>query len=163
MITTGANLPAIAHEPGHIVKAMREMARKTGRPCEYSPAIAAEFCARIAKGESLRSICKDDHMPSHITIYDWQDNIEDFAVQYALARTKQATGFVHEGLEILDNADDSAMSCVRKAEARANYRLSLAKCYDRETYGDKVQQDIRAAGVMINTTLPELAKLINGG
>ena len=162
MITTGANLPAIAHEPGHIVEAMRRMARLEGRPTDYTPELAAEFCQRIQDGESLRSICKLPHMPSTCTIYDWRDNIEVFAIQYAVARTRQATGFVHEGLEILDSADDERMSAVRKAEARANYRLALARCYDRDTYGEKIQQDVSIKGVVITTSCRELQELLNG-
>ena len=163
MITTGANIPAIAYEPGHIVEAMRALVRKEGRPTKYTPELAAEFCRRIQEGESLRSICKLDHMPCNPTIYDWCENIPEFARQYAIARTRQATGFVHEGLEILDLADDERMSAVRKAEARANYRLSLAKCYDRDTYGDKMQSDVNIKGVMINTSCSELKDLLNGG
>ena len=162
MITTGANLPEIAHQPGHIVEAMRKLSRLEGRPTDYTPELAAEFCQRIQGGESLRAICKLPHMPSSSTIYDWRDNIEAFAIQYAVARTRQATGLVHEGLEILDSADDERMSAVRKAEARANYRRALARCYDRDTYGEKITQDVSICGVVIRTSCKALDDLLQG-
>ena len=160
MITTAVNLPNVNQES--FDSALQVYRKKSGRPCEYTDEIAIEICERVASGESIRSICKDPRMPSSPTVYDWQKHVPAFASRYAAARVQQATGFVHEGLEILDNSDDSAMSKVRKAEAQANYRLSLAKCYDRETYGDKVSQDISVHGVVVQTSCRELDDLLNG-
>jgi hypothetical protein len=158
-ISTGANLPALTSE--HIRQAVVKRAA-TGRPSKFNANVAAEIIVRMIGGESVRSIGRDPDMPTDSTIYDWRDRIPAFAEQFARASALQASGFVHEGLEILDNCDDTAMSKVRKAEARANYRLSLAKCYDRETYGDKVQQDVNVKGVVIQTSCRELQDLLDG-
>ena len=36
---------------------------KKGRPSLYTYEIAEEICERLAKGETLRSVCRSDHMP----------------------------------------------------------------------------------------------------
>lgn len=41
------------------------------RPSDYTPELADLICARIIEGESLRSICKDDDMPSAVSVYAW--------------------------------------------------------------------------------------------
>lgn len=140
----GNNLPVEAFQPEAIREAMLRQASKGGRPSTYDPEITAELCRRLIDGESLRSICKDPRMPAAPTVYDWIDHVPEFAKQYSRARLFLATGMVHEGLEILDTADDSSMPKVRKAESRANYRLEIAKRLDRQTWGDKqiVEHDI---------------------
>lgn len=45
--------------------------KPTGRPTDYSPAMRDAICARLAAGETLRSICRDDTMPERQTIYNW--------------------------------------------------------------------------------------------
>ena len=36
---------------------------KRGRPGLYTPELAREICERLAEGETLRSVCRDKHMP----------------------------------------------------------------------------------------------------
>lgn len=58
-----------------------------GRPTDYTPKIAKEICDRLAQGESLRSICKDDHLPTESAVRGWVvDDREDFSAQYTRAR-----------------------------------------------------------------------------
>lgn len=66
-----------------------------GRPTIYSEDIADEVCRRLAEGESLRSICKDDHLPTKSTILLWvvDQRHESFSDQYRRAR--EAAGYAH--------------------------------------------------------------------
>lgn len=65
--------------------------KPTGRPTTFSQNIADEICARLAKGETLRTIiASSDHLPDRTTIYDWLRKHESFANQYAQARAEQA-------------------------------------------------------------------------
>lgn len=58
-----------------------------GRPPIYTQELADRICSRLAAGESLRSICRDDDMPARITVQDWViKDREGFASQYAHAR-----------------------------------------------------------------------------
>jgi hypothetical protein len=56
----------------------------------YSDAIADEICRRLSEGESLRSICRDDHMPDRQTVLNWQNNRPEFSAKCARARDAQA-------------------------------------------------------------------------
>ena len=82
------------------------MAKPLGRPSGFTQKIADEICDRIAHGESLRSICRDMHMPETMTVYRWllkTEKYADFCYQYARAREVQADYFMDE---ITDIADD---------------------------------------------------------
>jgi hypothetical protein len=70
------------------------------RPTKCTQEITDEICQRIADGESLRSVCRDEHLPEKATVLLWVVNnrtIEDterqFFDQYHRART--AGGFSH--------------------------------------------------------------------
>lgn len=57
-----------------------------GRPSSYKPEIADEICERMIEGEDLVQICKDDHMPSRVTVYRWMEANPDFETRIARAR-----------------------------------------------------------------------------
>ena len=58
-----------------------------GRPSIYSDEISVEICRRLAGGESLRAICRDDVMPAEGTVRGWAiDDREGFSAHYARAR-----------------------------------------------------------------------------
>lgn len=56
----------------------------------YPPETRDEILKRIAEGESLRAICRDDGMPDVATVTRWLDGEPDFASKYARAREAQA-------------------------------------------------------------------------
>lgn len=73
-----------------------------GRPTKYNEELAAEICNRIAGGESLRSVCKDAHIPDKATVLMWvvDGKHSQFHDQYVQAR--EAAGYSHadEALEL---------------------------------------------------------------
>ena len=75
---------------------------KVGRPTDYSPELIAIICNRIADGESLRRICRDEAMPDRVTVWRWLDLYPEFSNQYARAREMQAEFYAEEMLEISD-------------------------------------------------------------
>lgn len=131
-----------------------------GRPTGFNELIAAEIIVRLGNGETMRSICRDVRMPHFETVYGWMNTAPTFANAVADARRKQATAFVEEALEIVDDAETESMAHVQKADKRSNLRLKLAQCFDRETYGEKVQQDVNLRGVVITTADPNLRRLL---
>jgi hypothetical protein len=53
----------------------------------YSPELAAHICARLAAGQSLRSICRHDPaMPTEKTVWNWAQQHPGFAFQKAEAQ-----------------------------------------------------------------------------
>jgi len=75
-----------------------------GRPSDYTAAFAAEICARIASGKSLRTICKAKDMPTCSTVFCWLAKHPDFAEQYGYAMEQRAHAIFEEVLEIADNS-----------------------------------------------------------
>lgn len=69
----------------------------------YSPELALRVCARIAEGESLRQVCRDESMPSRTTVLKWARENEAFADQYARAREDLLEHWAEDILEISDD------------------------------------------------------------
>lgn len=73
-----------------------------GRPSAYSDEIAVIICERIADGNSLRSICAEDGMPSKSMVMRWLSQHAEFRDQYARAREAQADALFDEIIAIAD-------------------------------------------------------------
>lgn len=157
-MVNGNTLPVVAE--GGLQLFIDAYRAQVGRPTAFNELLAAEIIERLTGGETMTSICEDDHMPSFGTVLDWAEFAPEFGHLLANARRRQATALVEEGKQILDEAATDSMSHVQKADKRAQYRMAMAKCYDRETYGEKVQQDVNLRGVVITTADPNLRRLL---
>lgn len=73
-----------------------------GRHSTYTEDLAAEICARLVCGRSLRSVCRDDDMPEAATVFKWLGTIPAFADQYARACQARADADAEEMREIAD-------------------------------------------------------------
>lgn len=104
------------------------------RPLEFNEAVADAICERLADGESLRSICRDDEMPAKSTVFKWLGLIPAFADQYARARETQADSLADD---IVDIADDKKLEPNDK-RVRIDARKWLAGKLRPRAYGDKV-------------------------
>lgn len=108
-------------------------------PEGYGQETADAICERIADGESLRSICRDEEMPSTSTVCKWLGKSTDFAEQYARARELQADALFDDILDIADKglkALDSPEDRRIQIDARKWMAGKL-----RGKYGDKVTQE----------------------
>src|SRR3974390_3403597 len=92
--------------PKHCALAEHAMA-KIGRPSTYRKAVMTKICARLATGESLRSICKDEKMPHEATVRWWIiKDVGGCAKEYTQARDIGIDARVDEILEIAYPAED---------------------------------------------------------
>lgn len=57
------------------------------RPSLYSAELVESICARLATGEPLAVICRDEGMPDPSTVWDWQQARAD--VSQGIARARQ--------------------------------------------------------------------------
>ena len=78
--------------------------RPTGRPSIFSDELAATLCERLANGELLTAIERDDGMPGYATVYRWLETNTAFREQYARARE---IGWSRLSEEVLELSDDS--------------------------------------------------------
>lgn len=129
------------------------------RPSLFTEELAIEICSRLASGESLRSICRDETMPGLTTTYRWLSERESFRNQYARAREDQADTLADEILEISDDGRNDWMIRVRdedgkesgavlnaehiqRSRLRVDARKWIAAKLKPKKYGDKVIQEV---------------------
>ena len=108
---------------------------RMGRRSTLTPELAGAICRRIAEGESLRTICRDQAMPSRRTVLRWCEENAVFCHQYACAREAQADTLAEEVVTI---ADDDAIAPER-AKVRIDARKWLAAKVAPKRWGDKTQ------------------------
>jgi|688.fasta_scaffold950579_1 hypothetical protein len=111
--------------------------------------IAKEILERLAKGEPLAVICRDDFLCNAETWRRWCDADEKLAIAYARARED---GFDAIAIECLDIADatgndtkrtqDGAEICnsewISRSKLRVETRLKLLAKWDPKRYGEKL-------------------------
>jgi hypothetical protein len=119
--------------------------RKPGPPSSYTPELGLAICRRLAEGESLRSICAGDDVPSRETVRHWLLADAAFRQTYAIARELQADSLAEDALaEALDVAPDpGAVQAARLAfDARRWYAGKVAP----KRWGDRVQNEHSGPG-----------------
>lgn len=108
---------------------------------EFSQEVADKIIERLANGESLRSIVKDQEIPSHPTIYKWLNENAAFASQYARAREDQADTYADEIAAIAD--DESIPTDSRRV--RIDARKWAASKLKPKKYGERISQELTGA------------------
>lgn len=121
-----------------------------GRPSSYTPEKGAEICERIAAGDSVKSICREDDMPNECTVYKWVNDVPEFAKQYAHARERQADFYADDIIRIADECEDP-----QKARVQIDARKWKASKMAPKKYGDKL--DVEHSG-SIEVISPEMRK-----
>lgn len=121
---------------------MKTKTETRGRPTIYTQKLGDDICSRIATGESLRSIVKDNKMPSSSTIFRWllDEEYKSFWEQYEKARNIQAELMFEELIEIADRKEADVMRDRLRVDTRKWY---LSKIVPKK-YGEKV--DITSGG-----------------
>jgi len=127
---------------------------KGGRPDDYTPETADRICARLAQGQSLRAICRDDDMPSVVTVFAWMRKYPEFLKRYTQAKEESADALSDEMIEIADDARNDWMDKVnadgevygqqvnsehvQRSRLRIETRKWLASKLKPKKYGDKL-------------------------
>lgn len=109
-----------------------------GRPSSYSEEVAAEICALIAGGESLRSICDAPGRPARSTVIRWLAENQTFRDQYARARQDQAELIFEAMAEIEDEVRSGKLEAQSARVILQNQQWRLARMSPRR-FGDKLQ------------------------
>jgi hypothetical protein len=133
------------------------MPKKIGRPAKYTDELAKTICTRLAEGESLRTICLDEEIPSRETVRKWLVDSPSFLAQYARAREEQADFYAEEIVEISDDGrrdytttEDGREVVDHDHIARARLRVDARKWYASKLapkkYGDKVTAEHSGPG-----------------
>ena len=125
--------------------------REMGRPSKYTKAIADELCAYLSMGESLRTACEHEGMPSVKTVFNWFRVHEDFLQQYTRAKEEAADWMAEDILDISDNAPTKTNNDIQKAKLRVDTRKFLMAKMKPKRYGDKL--DLTSDGKPLPTPI----------
>lgn len=105
-----------------------------GRPSLFTQELADRICARLAAGETLRAVCRDEDLPHESTVRLWARDNEAFYTQYAKAREIGYAGLADQLTEI---ADDKSGDPARDRLRLDTRKWLLSKALPK-IYGDKV-------------------------
>lgn len=143
------------------------MDSQMARPSDYSDDLADDICERLAEGESLRSICRDEDMPNKSTVFRWLADPQhvDFATKYAHARDAQTDVLVDEMVDIADDgandwiarrdAEEGILGwqengeALRRSALRISTRQWIAEKLKPKKYGNKIGVDHTGLPVFI--------------
>lgn len=125
---------------------------KIGRPSDFTQELADTICERIADGESLRKICREDAFPNKATVFKWLSANKDFSDQYARARECQADSMADDILDISDDGSNDTYvdeegrtktdhDVIARSRLRVDARKWLASKMAPKKYGDRIIQD----------------------
>ena len=121
--------------------------KKTGRPSDYTDELAAELCARIADGKSLRTVCSAPDMPGKSTVMRWlvAPEHQGFRDQYARAREAAADKMAEEALEIADGIgrkEAADHGVVARDRLRVDTRKWFVSKLAPKKYGDRHMHEL---------------------
>jgi hypothetical protein len=139
--------------------------KKRGRLTTCNKDIVDIVCERLAAGETLRGICRDEDMPKEATFRAWLiDDKNGIYTQYAMARD---IGLDVMADQLLDIADDSSNDTYQTEDgtertnqeviARSRLRVDTRKWYlsklAPKRYGEK--QAVELSGNLTLSTMSD--------
>lgn len=135
-----------------------------GRPSKFSQELADEIAERIAHGETLKSICEDDHMPNASTIFRWEIANHDFCKLLTHAREVGSHMIIAEAREIADDGRNDWMEkhgrdgqsigwqingeAVQRSRLRVDQRWKEATALAPRTFGQKAEMAVKHSGAI---------------
>lgn len=142
--------------PDLLAQGRAAVSEKIGRPSIFTLELAAQICQRIAEGESLREVCRDESMPSTSTVMRWARDNEVFREQYAKAREDLLEHWAEEIMEIADDGSNdwiqrnekdnpgyaSNGEHINRSRLRVDTRKWLLSKLAAKKYGDRVSAEL---------------------
>ena len=122
------------------------------RPTDYTLEMAATICGRLANGEALSAMCREEDMPGLSTVYQWRAKHPEFAEMYARAREDQADTLADELVAVADDETIPADSRRIRVDAR---KWAASKLKPR-AYGDRLDMN-HSGGVSVTLTSGDAA------
>lgn len=152
----------ITPRPGHSTRFKKGDPPRGQAVTTYTDRMGQRIAALLSESpRGLKWLCENVHgMPNYQTVMGWEDRYQDFAKLVAKARRKQALTLVDECMEIADDASHDRIIVMNKGEprevvdlagiARAKIRIDtrirLAKMFDPNRFGDKLDINARVGG-----------------
>jgi hypothetical protein len=123
----------------------------------------------ISEGQTLRELCRQEGMPSWKTVYQWQNEDEDFKSRFARARLIGFDVIAEEALHIADTPQEGVKYMngpLGSTETREDMlghrklqietRLKLLAKWDPKRYGERVDHTSSDGSMATKPTIIEL-------
>jgi hypothetical protein len=139
--------------------------KSVGRPTKLTKDVSAEICARLASGEPITKITKDEHMPASATLYRWLASDAEFREMYEVSRRDGAHTFAASIVEIVDDEplyvfDDKGNKrvdpgSIAQKRLKMDGRKWIAAKYLPKVYGERtvLQGDADADAVQVDVNI----------
>ena len=125
---------------------------------EYSPEIATKILTRIANGESVREICRDENMPNREAIRDWRVKYPEFGDGYLKAKAICADESFEEIEHIIDRSENDFQLAKNRYKVDA-IKWKLAKMMPKK-YGDRPEDGPQVGNDLNQKTENELTAVL---
>jgi len=125
---------------------------KGGRPSLFTEDLVGTICERLAKGEPLAVICRDEGFPHPSTVRDWMADKPEVSRAIARAREDGEDWIAAECLSIADDGqfdytvveDDGEVTTrlnsenIQRSKLRIETRLKLLAKWNPKKYGERL-------------------------
>lgn len=118
------------------------------RPSDYNQDVALKICEQIGLGNSLRTVCISDDMPSFQTVFSWIKKYPEFLEHYTRACQERSEAMAEDILDIADDGTNDWMEinkrevvdneAVQRSKLRVDTRKWLMSKMIPKKYGDKI-------------------------
>jgi hypothetical protein len=144
---TAAQKPEVKAKGAATPPKASEAPKKIGRPSKHTPELAAEICQRLSNGEPLRQICRDDHMPSWVSVYSWMSLDATLSERIAQAREAGQDAMAEKAYAEMYDEPERMLTegggridpgYVQLVKARAEITLKLLAKWNPKRYGDRI-------------------------
>lgn len=150
------------------------------RPSKFRQELLDEICERLAEGEPLAAICREDKFPTDRTVRTWALERSDVSSAIARARLLGYDAIADECMEIADDARNDWMAMlsdeeqlgykfngehVQRSKLRIETRLKLLAKWDPKRYGERqqIESTINVTRSAAELSDDELAAIAAGG
>lgn len=109
-----------------------------GRPSKYTPELVETICLRLANGEPLAVMCRDEGYPDQSTVWDWMQSKPGVSQSIARAREDGWDMIAYQCRNTARGRGESTED-VKRDKLIIETDLKLLAKWDPKRYGEKQQ------------------------
>jgi hypothetical protein len=127
-----------------MARAAKATSKPIGRPTLKTPELVADIANRLADGEPLAVICRDEGYPHPSTVRDWMTADEEVSRAIAHGRELGWDSIAHKARATARGFGDSKQD-IQRDKLIIETDLKLLAKWDPKRYGDKTTTELTGA------------------